>query len=107
MTEAERAYYLTATATDAAVVGEDDLRDVLAFWADARGRGWTVDVPVERAGWRATGPARVAGVGYRPADDLCNGEVSAHDGQRTVTRTGVATAAAAVAVMREFLDWPA
>lgn len=83
---------------------DPDVRAVLAFWAAAVERGWSVRTQPDRDGWKATSPDGTAGVSFRAAGTLGVSMASMHDAEQTMTLTGASLGEAAER-MWAFLGW--
>jgi hypothetical protein len=81
---------------------------LMAFWDEARSRGWKLEVDSDRRTWFVTSPGETAGAGYEPPGEVCTGCVRAYDNAtgKTLTLTGVETNSEAVARILDFLGWP-
>jgi hypothetical protein len=85
---------------------DGDMEALAALWLEAASHGWSLAVGRYTQTWSVDSADGMAGAGYCPPDEVGDGRVDAHDAERTLMRTGVRSHAEAVAIIREFHDWP-
>lgn len=87
-------------------IAQAEIDELTQLWLDAAARGWSLSVGRYSQAWSIGDASRDVRASYEPPNEICIGRVDAHDRERTLMLTGVASHAAAVAALRAFYGWP-